>query len=283
MSNYIGLNIKSIRQFWELSQDEFAMIIGATRGMIMQYENRGSRPKDETIERIIEIAGFSKEVLVNTKIKRSDIPALSMQLAIYIENFRADPESYKDLTKDEIQELINTGGVPKEIPLEPVKLSKPKKVITFGKDSYTRLKVEEYAAAYGNWPGVPMYNTPVTASFIETYRDENFFQPTYYLHDPRFKDCKFGAIITGDSMHSEIRHGDHVVCQEITDWRFVVYGDIYYIVSTNGLETCKYLNADPNDNNNFLLVPRNDAISPSPIPKDMILKMYKVRGVVRGY
>jgi hypothetical protein len=62
-----------------------------------------------------------------------------------------------------------------------------------------------------------------------------------------------------------------------------VFGEIYYVVSTNGLETCKYLNADPNNPNNFLLVPRNESISPSPIPKDMILRMYKVRGIIRGY
>lgn len=163
-------------------------------------------------------------------------------------------------------------------------LSKPKEVIPLGKHSVgRRLSPDEYAASFKGWLGVPMYNAPITASFVETYRDETFYKPQYYLHDPRFKDCQFGAIITGDSMHSEIRHGDFVACQEVTDWSFVVYGDIYYIVSTNGLETCKYLNADPNDNNNFLLVPRNEAISPSPIPKEMIHKMYKVRGIIRGY
>ena len=204
-------------------------------------------------------------------------------------------ERYPQVNKDWL--LTGKGSVftaaPKETPAPSmvneeettygIKLSKPKEVIPMGKHAHSKLKPEEYAVAYGNWPGVPMYNAPVTASFIETYRDEAIYQPAYYLHDPRFKECKFGAIITGDSMHSEIRHGDHVICQEILDWRFVVYGDIYYIVSTNGMETCKYLNADPHDQNNFLLVPRNDSISPSPIPKDMILKMYKVRGVVRGY
>ncbi len=169
-------------------------------------------------------------------------------------------------------------------PEEGIKLSTPKEIIPVGKHTSTsRLKPADYEKAYGDWPGVPMYNAPVTASFVQTYRDESIYQPAYYLHDPRFKDCKFGAIITGDSMHSEIRHGDHVLCQEITDWSFVVFGDIYYIVSKNGLETCKYLNADPNDKNNFLLVPRNELISPSPINKKMIDKMYKVRGVVRGY
>jgi hypothetical protein len=164
-----------------------------------------------------------------------------------------------------------------------VKLSKQKEVIALGKHAPLRLKPGEYAAAFGNWKGLPMFNTPVTASFIETYRDEKAFTPQYYLHDPRFRDCDFGAIITGDSMYAEIRHGDFIACKEIVDQRFIVFGDIYYVVATNGLETCKYVNADPNDINNLLLVPRNDSISPSPIPKDMVLKMYKVRGIIRGY
>lgn len=185
----------------------------------------------------------------------------------------------EEVLKSAIERQPNSANDPELTPT----LSNKKEVIALGRHNPLRLKPEEYAEAFGDWKGVPMYNAPVTASFVETYRDDRIYQPAYYLHDPRFKDCKFGAIITGDSMHSEIRHGDHVVCQEITDWRFVVYGDIYYIVSTNGMETCKYLNADPEDKNNFLLVPRNNTISPSPIPKDMILRMYKVRGVVRGY
>jgi phage repressor protein C with HTH and peptisase S24 domain len=164
-----------------------------------------------------------------------------------------------------------------------VKQSSSKEVIEFGKQSALRLNAKDYAAAFGDWQGVPMYNAVVTASFIDTYRDDRIFHPSYYLHDPRFRDCDFGAIITGDSMHSEIRHGDHVICKQIEDRRFIVFGDIYYIISTNGLETCKYVNADPVDKNNLLLVPRNEAISASPIPKDMILKMYKVRGIIRGY
>lgn len=163
-----------------------------------------------------------------------------------------------------------------------IKESKPKEVIALGKNPNMRLKPEDYAAAYGDWPGLPMYNVPITASFIETYRDEKAIHPQYYLHDPRFKDCNFGAIITGDSMHSEIRHGDFVVCKEIEDRRFIVYGDIYYVVASNGLETCKYINADVNPEN-VLLVPRNESISSSPIPKEMIDRLYKVKGIVRGY
>lgn len=164
-----------------------------------------------------------------------------------------------------------------------IKLSDDKETIYFGKQTYFRMNPEEYAGAFKGWHGVPMYNVPVTASFVQTYRDTNEMNPQYYLHDPRFKDCSFGAIITGDSMYPEIRHGDFVVCQEITDKRFIVFGDIYYVVSSNGLETCKYINKDPEDRSNYLLVPRNNSIDPSPIPKEMIDRLFKVRGVVRGY
>lgn len=163
------------------------------------------------------------------------------------------------------------------------KKGKNKEVIPLGKHVPLRLSADEYGKAFGDWPGLPMYNNPITASFIETYRDDTQYQPQYYLHDPRFRDCDFGAIITGDSMHAEIRHGDFVACKEVTDKRFIVFGDIYYVVANNGLETCKYLNVDPNDKNNFLLIAKSERISPSPIPKDMILKLYKVRGIVRGY
>lgn len=173
-----------------------------------------------------------------------------------------------------------------DVPLSPelqVKEGRNKEVKLLGKHVPLRLKPEEYAEAFGDWPGLPMYNAPVTASFVDTYRDESVYKPYYYLHDPRFRDCDFGAIITGDSMHSEIRHGDFIACKEVKDTRFIVYGDIYYVVATNGLETCKYVNVDPEDKNNLLLVARSEKISPSPLPKDMIHKLYKVRGIVRGY
>lgn len=171
-----------------------------------------------------------------------------------------------------------------------------KKIVALGKKIPSRLTAEEHAEAFPNWEGVPVYNKQISASFIEQYQDvDNDWQPTYYLKDPDFRNCNFAARIAGDSMHSEIRHGDYVVCQEIIDTRFIVYGDIYYVVASNGLETCKYVNAyevysnDPKDtrrrfdDTKVLLVPKNDSISPTPLPKDMILKLYKVKGIIRSY
>ena len=132
------------------------------------------------------------------------------------------------------------------------------------------------------WQGVPVYDVPISASFVSHYRDE-FYEPLYYLRDKRFKDCDFASVITGDSMHSEIRHGDYVVCKEITDTRFIDFGAIYYVVATNGLETCKYLHPVLDDDDMLMLVPYNKSVPASPIPKDMILRLYRVKGIVRGY
>lgn len=202
-------------------------------------------------------------------------------LAAFCKAFRID---LKKAEKDILKRAEQLGDTLEELrPELQVRTSRKKEVILLGKNPNQRLKPEQYAEAFGNWGGLPMYNTPITATFVETYRDETMYQPQYYLHDPRFRDCDFGAIITGDSMHSEIRHGDFVACKEITDTRFIVYGDIYYIVASNGLETCKYVNIDPNNADNLLLVPRNEKLSASPLPKDMLVKLYKVRGIVRGY
>lgn len=182
----------------------------------------------------------------------------------------------KPITKEFANELLNKFGIEDILQDTTPKLSSKKEIIPLGK----HLPVK---GDMSGWEGLPMYNVPITASFIESYRDDRFYIPQYYLYDPRFRDCDFGAIITGDSMHSEIRHGDFVPCKEITDRRFIVFGEIYYIVATNGMETCKYLNAHPTDPECLMLVPKNEKISPSPIPKDMILKLYRVRGIIRGY
>lgn len=274
MINYLGVNIKAIREEWGLSQEEFGILIGASRGMVMQYEKRGSIPKNATVSKIVSVTGLSKDILFNELLEQKEIPSIKQQDWMEIENFRSDPDSYNtDESEEDVKELVGT---------LKAKAGKEKEVIPLGKHVPLRLKPGEYAEAFGDWRGLPMYNVPITASFVATYRDEGIYRPQYYLHDPRFIDCDFGAIISGDSMHSEIRHGDFVACKEITDIGFLVFGDIYYIVAKNGLETCKYLNAGRNDNEVMLLA-RNEKISPSPLPKDMILSLYKVRGIIRSY
>lgn len=104
-----GLNIKKIRERWRLSQEEFGYLIGATRGMIMQYEKRGSKPKNETVSQIMKLTGISKELLEGVGLPDNDLPEMSIESRIAIDNFRKDPEAYRDLKEDQTMDLLKPG------------------------------------------------------------------------------------------------------------------------------------------------------------------------------
>lgn len=231
--------------------------------------------KDLILELGLSVSQFEREIGVpQSRIAKM----INRNTSITFETVHKILDKYPHVNKEW---LLNGEGEMFEEKDISVKEAPKKEVVLLGKNPNLRLKPEDYAQAFGDWKGLPIFNKPISASFITHYREESY-EPYYYLHDPRFKDCDFGAIITGDSMHSEIRHGDIVVCKEVLDKSFIVYGDIYYVVATNGLETCKYVNG--HDDEDFLmLVPRNEKIKPSPIRKDQIGRLFKVRGLIRGY
>jgi phage repressor protein C with HTH and peptisase S24 domain len=230
---------------------------------VLKRINKIAENEQLTITSLEAKLGASKGVLSRALSKNTDIQA--KWLTKLVENY----PQYSPL-------WILTGD-------GSMMMSKTKKeIVLVGKHAHSRLKNEALDEAFSEWQGIGMYNVPISASFVDSYKDTAEYQPTYYLRDPRFKDCDFGAIITGDSMHSEIRHGDYVVCKELADFSFLVFGEIYYVVASNGLETCKYINAGK-DESHILLVPRNEKISSSPLKKDMIRNIYKVKGVLRGY
>lgn len=132
------------------------------------------------------------------------------------------------------------------------------------------------------WVGVPMYDIPVTAGAVTMIRDEKAPEPAYYLQIPSFKDCTFGARVSGDSMYPEIRNGDYVVCKEVQTLESLIYGDIYLVITKDGIETVKYVH--PHDNPDWVnLVPYNKSVPTTPMPKSNIFKVYKVKGVLKGY
>ncbi|QJB39754.1 helix-turn-helix domain-containing protein [Chitinophaga oryzae] len=144
------------------------------------------------------------------------------------------------------------------------------------------LTVNEPSVLYGTkvqWRGVPIYDTEVTGGLLSLIRDEQPSEPIYYLPIPGFRDCKFGARVSGDSMYPEIRNGDFVICKEVS---LFVYGDIYLVVTEDGQETVKHVH--PHENPDYVtLVPSNKDVPATPIEKAKIKKFYKVKGVIKGY
>lgn len=134
-----------------------------------------------------------------------------------------------------------------------------------------------------DWPGLPIFEAPVTLGLIETIRDEPVMSPDFYLPVPQFRDCTFGTRAAGDSMYPEIRNGDYVICKEVTDVREIIMGDIYLVITNGGMETVKYIHPHPSNNDYLILAARNEAIPKTELPKEAIRKVYKVKGVLKAY
>lgn len=128
-----------------------------------------------------------------------------------------------------------------------------------------------HAETKPTFEGVPIYDVPIDASFLERYRDEEF-SPLYYLNIPKLRNCNFGAIISGSSMYPILKSGSIAMCRIVEDINYIDPGEMYLISTTNGFETVKYV--QPGEKKDELqLIPHNEKIKPTSIKKQMIIRI----------
>lgn len=132
------------------------------------------------------------------------------------------------------------------------------------------------------WKGLPVYDIPLSAHFVSSLEEEHRPAAAYYLDDRQFEDCAFGAQAKGDGMMAEIRTGDVLFCQLISDHSFIDFGCIYFVITRNGLELCRHIHPHPTDDKQLLLVSDHQHVPPSPIPRRYILKLFKIKGLLRS-
>lgn len=135
--------------------------------------------------------------------------------------------------------------------------------------------------------GIQVFESaPVQAGIKTVYHDEHQV-PDYVLNIPQFRDCNYGTRASGDSMYPEIRNGDLIVCKELPLDARIIFGDIYVIHTKDGIETIKYVQQFVDSNNSepwVLLVPHNKAAGMgTPIPRNEIVKLFKVRAIFKAY
>lgn len=119
--------------------------------------------------------------------------------------------------------------------------------------------------------GVPVYDVPIDASFIERYRDERY-EPLYFVDIPKLRNCNFGAIVSGNSMYPVMKSGTIAICRIVEDLNYFDPGEMYFLSTVNGFETVKYV--QPGDQpDELLLIPHNEKIKPTTIKKNMVIKM----------
>ena len=127
--------------------------------------------------------------------------------------------------------------------------------------------------------GVPYYNVDFTLGFDLVFNDQTT-QPDYYIDFAPYNRCTCWINARGDSMSPTISSGDMVALQRIEDFRYLISGEIYAVVTKNGLRTIKRVN-DMGDS--VKLIPDNKDYEEQVISKEELLAVFYVKGNVKAY
>ena len=129
--------------------------------------------------------------------------------------------------------------------------------------------------------GVPYFDEDFVLGFNELGfpSSEN---PQFLVQMPKYANATLWCNATGHSMEPEINSGDVIALRLIEDSSFLLTGDLYAIVTTNGLRTIKRLGKGKDDDH-YRLIPTNKDYEEQEIPKRMILKVYKVLGNLHSF
>lgn len=129
--------------------------------------------------------------------------------------------------------------------------------------------------------GVPYYNVDFIGGFDLVINDQTA-TPEYLIDFKEYNKATCWCNITGHSMEPEINSGDIIALKEISDPSFIPFGEIYAIITTNGMRTVKRIGPASNPDN-YALIPTNKSpeYGIQEIPKSMLLKIYEVLGCMK--
>lgn len=129
--------------------------------------------------------------------------------------------------------------------------------------------------------GVPYYDEDFMLGFEEigVPSSEN---PAYLVRMPRYSKATLWCNASGHSMEPEISNGDIIALQRIEDFSFLPYGDVYGIITKNGMRTIKRLGRSE-DKDCYRLIPTNRAFDEQDLPKSQILMVYRVLCALKSF
>lgn len=127
--------------------------------------------------------------------------------------------------------------------------------------------------------GVPYFNVDFTLGF-DLLENDQTRNPDYLIDFPLYNRCTCWVNAHGDSMSPTISSGDMVALKQLEDFRYLISGEIYAIVTKNGLRTIKRVNDKGND---IELVPDNKDYSEQLIPKEELIAVFSVKACVKAY
>lgn len=127
--------------------------------------------------------------------------------------------------------------------------------------------------------GRPYYAVDFAAGF-DILENDQTNTPSYYINFPPYNDCDCWCNARGNSMDPTISSGDLIAMKRIHDFRYLINGEIYGIVTSNGLRTIKRVR----DNGRTLtLIPDNKEIPEQTIPKEIITNVFIIKGSIKQF
>ena len=198
------------------------------------------------------------------------------------------------LTQKNIADILECGqanisGMEKSMrDLEPEQYKKL--CARFDVASVDKFKVSDLASGLNNrgttpqisyTKGVPYYNVDFIGGFDIVLNDQTI-SPEYLIDFRKYNEATCWCNVTGHSMEPEITHGDIIALKKIEDKSFLPLGEVYAIVTTNGMRTIKRLGPS-SDPKCYTLVPTNKSpeYGIQELPKDMIEHIFQVLGCMK--
>lgn len=142
-------------------------------------------------------------------------------------------------------------------------------------------KSDEPAPEISYTEGVPYYDEIFECGFEELTAPSSE-NPDFLIRMPGYEKATLWCNASGQSMEPEINNGDIIALKRIDDFSFLPFGDIYGIITTNGMRTIKRLGKS-SDPTCYRLIPTNKEYDEQDIPKDKILIVYRVMGAMKAF
>lgn len=129
--------------------------------------------------------------------------------------------------------------------------------------------------------GVPYYNVDFIGGFDIVLNNQTI-NPEYLIDFQKYNEATCWCNVSGHSMEPEINNGDIIALKKIEDFSFLPLGEIYAIVTTNGMRTIKRLGPSRNPEC-YTLVPTNKSpeYGTQELRKDMIQHIFQVLGCMK--
>lgn len=129
--------------------------------------------------------------------------------------------------------------------------------------------------------GVPFYNESFECGFNDL-EPSSVVNPDFLVQMPGYAAASLWCRATGASMEPEISSGDLIALQRVNNLSNIIFGEIYAIVTSNGLRTVKRVRKS-DTKGCIRLVPANPEYDEQDIPVVCITFIYRVLGALKSF